>query len=461
MELKMPQMGYDMQEGTVVRWLKREGESVSEGEAIAEIETDKAVVEFESYASGVLRKVLVLEGATVPVGEPIAVVGGVDEDIGDEAPSSQAPETVEPPSQDEEEEEEQEEAAEPATSSIPLPGTIEPEPEAAPPAPPREVRASPVARRLAEERGYDLSDIAGTGPGGRITKDDVLAYEPTAEEPPEAPVEVEEPEAVTEQAPPAAAAEEAPAEPAAETEEEEPAAGIEEPPVAGDDDRLPITRMRQQIARVTVRSKQEKPHFYVSCEIDMTRAMELRVQVNEALESQGIRVSVNDLIIRACIDALKTYPKFNAFFEEDSIRMNDTINVGVAISLEEGLIVPAIMDCGEKSLTEIAQASKDLVERSNSGALHPQEYTGGTFAISNLGMYDVTSFVAIIQPPQTAVLAVGTVAKRPVVRGDHLAVAQTMNATLSADHRIVDGAEGAQFLVEVKRLLENPIGFFL
>ena len=461
MELKMPQMGYDMQEGTVVRWLKREGEPVSEGEAIAEIETDKAVVEFESYASGVLRKVLVLEGATVPVGEPIAVVGGVDEDIGDEAPSGQAPETVEPPSRDEEEEQE-EEAAEPATSSIPLPGTIEPEPEAAPPAPPREVRASPVARRLAEERGYDLSDIAGTGPGGRITKDDVLAYEPPAEEPPEAPVEVEEPEAVTEQDPPAAAAEEAPVEPAAEIEEEEaPAAVIEEPPVPGDDDRLPITRMRQQIARVTVRSKQEKPHFYVSSEIDMTRAMELRVQVNEALESQGIRVSVNDLIIRACIDALKTYPKFNAFFEEDSIRMNDTINVGVAISLEEGLIVPAIMDCGEKSLAEIAQASKDLVERSNSGALHPQEYTGGTFAISNLGMYDVTSFVAIIQPPQTAVLAVGTVAKRPVVRGDQLAVAQTMNATLSADHRIVDGAEGAQFLVEVKRLLENPIGFFL
>ena len=465
MELKMPQMGYDMQEGTVVRWLKQEGDSVSEGEAIAEIETDKAVVEFESYTSGVLRKVLVLEGATVPVGEPIAVVGGVDEDIGDEAPSSQAPETIEPPSQDEEEEEE-EEAAEPATSSIPLPGTVEPEPEAAPPAPPREVRASPVARRLAEERGYDLSNIAGTGPGGRITKDDVLAYEPPAEEPaaeelPEAPVEVQEPEAVTEQDPPTAAAEEAPVEPAAETEEEAPAAVIEEPPVPGEDDRLPITRMRQQIARVTVRSKQEKPHFYVSSEIDMTRAMELRTQVNEALESQGIRVSVNDLIIRACIDALKTYPKFNAFFEEDSIRMNDTINVGVAISLDEGLIVPAIMDCGEKSLTEIAQASKDLVERSNSGALHPQEYTGGTFAISNLGMYDVTSFVAIIQPPQTAVLAVGTVAKRPVVRGDHLAVAQTMNATLSADHRIVDGAEGAQFLVEVKRLLENPIGFFL
>ena len=469
----MPQMGYDMQEGTVVRWLKQEGEPVSEGEAIAEIETDKAVVEFESYASGVLRKVLVLEGATVPVGEPIAVVDGVDEDVGEESPTPPAPEPAEPTTQDDEDEqEEQEEEAEPASSSIPLPGAVEPEPEAAPPAPPREVRASPVARRLAEERGYDLSLIAGTGPGGRITKDDVLAHEPPAEEPaPAAPVaeeaqetpaeEAEEPAAETEEEAPSVApvAEEAPA---VETEEvETPSAGVEEPPVTEDDGRLPITRMRQQIARVTVKSKQEKPHFYVSCEIDMTRAMDLRAQINEALDAQGIRVSVNDLIIRACVDALKRYPKFNAFFEEGGIRTNDTINVGVAISLEEGLIVPAVMDCGEKSLAEIAQASKDLVERSNSGALHPQEYTGGTFAISNLGMYDVTSFVAIIQPPQTAVLAVGTVAKRPVVRGDQLAVAQTMNATLSADHRIVDGAEGAQFLVEVKRLLENPIGFFL
>ena len=231
-------------------------------------------------------------------------------------------------------------------------------------------------------------------PGGRITRDDVLAYEPPVEEPPEAPAEeIEEPAAETAEETPTAATvtEEAPAataeeveEPAAETEEETPAAG-DETSASEDDGRLPVTRMRQQIARVTVKSKQEKPHFYVSCEIDMTRAMELRAQVNEAIEGQGVRVSVNDLIIRGCVDALKRYPKFNAFFEEGGIRMNDTINVGVAISLEEGLIVPAIMDCGDKSLVEIAQASKDLVERSNSGALHPQEYTGGTFAISNLG----------------------------------------------------------------------------
>ena len=277
------------------------------------------------------------------MGEPIAVVNGVDEDGGEEIPSASAPEPTGPPAQDDEEE--QLEEPEPASASIPLPGTVEPEPEPAPPAPPREVRASPVARRLAEERGYDLASIAGTGPGGRITRDDVLAYEPPVEEPPEAPAEeIEEPAAETaEETPSATVTEETPAATAEEVEEpaaETPADG-DETPASEDDGRLPVTRMRQQIARVTVKSKQEKPHFYVSCEIDMTRAMELRTQVNEAIEGQGVRVSVNDLIIRGCVDALKRYPKFNAFFEEGGIRMNDTINVGVAISLEEGLIVPA------------------------------------------------------------------------------------------------------------------------
>ena len=417
----MPQMGYDMREGTVVRWLKSEGSAVTVGEPIAEIETDKAVVEFESYASGVLQRILVLEGATVPVGEPIAVVGEVGEELAEvvaESPAPPSPQLEAPV-----------EAPAAADSLAAAPSAVE-EPSSRP----TEVRASPIARRLAEERGVDLSRVSGTGPGGRITRDDVLAFTPAPAE--AAPVSTDAPAAAT----PAPSQEPVPA----------PAEGKE-----------PLSRMRQQIARVTVRSKQEKPHFYVSSEIDMTRAMEFRVQINEALEAQGVRVSVNDLIVKACVEALKTYPKFNAFFEEDGIQMNDAINVGVAIAQEEGLIVPAIMDCGGKSLADIAVASKDLVERSNSGTLHPQEYTGGTFAISNLGMFDVISFVAIIQPPQTAVLAVGTVAKRPVVRNDQVAIAQTMMATLSADHRIVDGAEGAQFLVEVKRLLENPMGFFL
>jgi len=185
--------------------------------------------------------------------------------------------------------------------------------------------------------------------------------------------------------------------------------------------------------------------------------MQLRQQINRDLESEGVRVTVNDLIIKACVEALKKYPKFNAYLEGDGIRMNDQVNVGVAIAEEEGLIVPAIMDCGGKSLRDIANASKDLAARATAGSLHSQEYTGGTFAISNLGMFDVTSFAAIIHPPQTAVVAVGTVTKRPVVKDDEIVVAQIMTTTLSADHRIVDGAEGARFLIEVKEQLQNPL----
>ena len=408
----MPQMGYDMQEGTVVRWLKAEGSEVKGGEPIAEIETDKAVVEFEAYASGVLHKILVPEGTTVPVGQAIAIIGAegesVDEAVAAAVAKAPTVETPAPPT-----------PAPPAKATVPSDG--------APPVPAAQVRASPVARRIAEERGIDLAQVVGTGPGGRVTKDDVLAVEPG--------------QAVAEDATP--------------TEVAEPA------PRAAPGEVIPLSRMRQQIARVTVRSKQEKPHFYVSADIDVTRAMELRHEVNQALEKEGVRITVNDLVIKACVEALKKYPKFNAYLQDDGIHMNEEINIGVAIAEEEGLIVPAIMDCASKSLKDIAAASKDLAERAKSGALHPQEYTGGTFAISNLGMFDVTSFVAIIHPPQSAVLAVGTVTKKPVVRDDEITIAQMMTATLSADHRIVDGAEGAQFLIEVKRLLESPLSMVL
>ena len=431
-------MGYDMHEGTVVRWLKSEGSEVNMGEPVAEIETDKAVVEFESYASGVLHKILVPEGTIVPVGQPIAVVGEPGEELPElvvevAAPGEELTEAVvDVAASGEELPEPVVEAAAPG-EELPK-SAVEaaaPAPEAparrdgAPPASPGEIRASPVARRLANERGIDLSQVEGTGPGGRVTKDDVLGFTGA-------------PSTAVTAAPPApAVAEAAPGE------------------------TIPLSRMRQQIARVTVRSKQEKPHFYLSSEIDMTRAMDLRQQINQVVEDEGVRVSVNDLIIKACVESLKRYPKFNAFFEEDGIRMNREINIGVAIAQEEGLIVPAIMDCASKSLKDIAVASKDLADRAGSGALHPQEYTGGTFAISNLGMFDVTSFMAIIHPPQTAVLAVGAVAKRPVVREDKIVVAQVMTATLSGDHRIVDGAEGALFINEVKRLLENPIGLWV
>ena len=188
----------------------------------------------------------------------------------------------------------------------------------------------------------------------------------------------------------------------------------------------------------------------------MTNAMSLRRQINDQLKDDGVRLTVNDLIVKACIQALQKYPKFNAYYETDGIQFNDEINIAVAIADEEGLIVPAILDCGEKSLRQISQMIKDLAARSSNGTLSPREYTGGTFAISNLGMFDVSSFVAIIHPPQSAVLAVGTVAEKPIVVDGEIEVGQVMTATISADHRIVDGAEGAQFLIEVKRLLQSP-----
>ena len=451
-ELTMPQMGYDMQEGTVVRWLKTEGSPVQMGEAVAEIETDKAVVEFESYGEGILLQILVAEGTTVPVGETIAIVGAESE-----VPVASTPDEPTPAV----------EAEPPVSTAIPLDPPAQPVStnggvvveDVTPPAPQGRLFATPAARKIAEEQAIDLKQIEGTGPRGRITKDDVLSF---ASQPVEAVAEalvtpviedapvheaVPEPESESVATPePVAAA--APPAPATESVSE---GGL-----------IPLSRMRQQIARVTVRSKSEKPHFYVNTDIDMTQVMALRGQINQSLSDEGIRVTVNDLIVKACVMTLKKYPKFNSFYQENGIKTNDAINIGVAIAIEEGLIVPALLDCGDKSLRELAAASKDLAERSANGTLSNQEYAGGTFAISNLGMFGVTSFVAIIQPPQSAVLAVGAVAKRPVVgEDDQIKVAQIMTATISGDHRIVDGAEGAQFVNEVKRLLENPLSLLV
>ena len=456
-ELTMPQMGYDMQEGTVVRWLKAEGSNVEIGEPVAEIETDKAVVEFESYAEGVLQKILVNEGTTVPVGEVIAIVGEDSEVVGTTAePESPAP-VAEP-----ELTEEETHAAIPlgAASTPPSDGTETPaEPEE--PSEPRRVLATPVARQIAAEAGIDLATVEGTGPGGRVTKDDVQRVvdampEPEPEPEPEAEAEPVEAEAEVD-AEPEAEPEPEPVEAEAEIEPEP-----EVEPEPADEELVPLSKMRQQIARVTIRSKSEKPHFYVNTDVDMTAAMALRAQINQAMAADGVRATVNDLIIAASVLALKRHPKFNAYYEDGGIRMNDDVNVGVAMAVEEGLILPAIVGAGDMSLREIAQASKDLSDRAQQGTLSPQEYSGGTFAVSNMGMMGVTSFVAIIQPPQSAVLAVGAVQKRPVVTDDdQIVVRQMMTATLSADHRIVDGAEGAMFLNEIKDLLENPLGIIL
>ena len=410
-ELTMPQMGYDMQEGTVVRWLKAEGSNVEIGEPVAEIETDKAVVEFESYAEGVLHKILVNEGTTVPVGEVIAIVGEDSEVVGTTAePESPAPVAEPEPA------EEETHAAIPlgAASVPPSDGTETP----AAPEEPGEVQrvlATPVARQIAAEAGIGLATVEGTGPGGRVTKDDVLrAVEAVSEAEPEAEPEPVEAEVEPEPEPVEAAAEvepePEPVEAAVEVEVE--AEPEPEPESEPDEELVPLSKMRQQIARVTIRSKSEKPHFYVNTDVDMTAAMALRAQINQAMAADGVRATVNDLIIAASVLALKRYPKFNAYYEDDGIRMNADVNVGVAMAVEEGLILPAIVGAGDMSLKEVAQASKDLSDRAQQGTLSPQEYSGGTFAISNMGMMGVTSFVAIIQPPQSAVLAVGAVQKR-------------------------------------------------
>jgi len=421
-ELKMPQMGYDMEEGTVVRWLKEEGSTVTRNEAVAEIETDKAVVEFESDSEGVLLKIVAPEGTIVPVGQTIAVVGSVGEEVSDVSDIliEQATATNDSETENSDPADDLEQFHE-TTEVINGPAT-------------GRILATPIARRIAEERSISLSNVSGSGPGGRITKKDIEEYEPDLPSQSAIPVPSE-----------------------TTIPKETVTANVEPVPAPfTQGEKQPISRMRQQIARVTVKSKTEKPHFYVSAEINMTDAMSLRRQINDQLKDDGVRLTVNDLIVKACIQALQKYPKFNAYYQDDGIQYNDKINIAVAIADDEGLIVPAIIDCGEKSLRQVSQMIKNLAERSSNGSLSSQEYTGGTFAISNLGMFDVSSFVAIIHPPQSAVLAVGTVSEKPIVVDGEITVGQVMTATISADHRIVDGAEGAQFLIEVKRLLQSP-----
>ena len=395
----MPQMGYDMREGTVIRWLKSEGDAVARGEVIAEIETDKATVEFEAYTAGVLRKIVAEQGIPIPVGQLIAVITDPDEPLAEDLLSQ--------PEQD-------------ATAA---PVEVPASPSPAPSPTTGEVRASPIARRLAREQGIDLALVGGTGPGGRITEKDIRDYTPPEAAPAPTPSE----------APPAAA-------PAGE--------------------RVELTRMRQAIARVTVKSKHEVPHFYIVADVDMTKAMTLRRDYNGALPAEN-RVSVNDFIIKACAIALQRHSKFNAFFRGDHLQMNSSVNIGIAIALEAGLIVAGVIGCQNKSLVEIATASKDLIARANRGTLRKEEYSDTTFSVSNLGTFDVDSFSAIIFPPHAAVLAVGTVKEQPVVRDGALAVAQMMKATLSTDHRVADGAEAAQFLVEIQKLLESPVNLLL
>ena len=396
-EVVMPQMGADMQEGTILRWLKREGDAVQRGEIIAEIETDKANVEIEAYESGILRRILLPEGTTVPVGQVIAVVAAPEDDIS-----------------------QYEAAAAPTVAA----GVARPEPVAAvperpPPAEAGRVHASPAARRLAEELGVDLSRVQGTGPDGRILRRDIEEAAAKA----------------VEAAPVAAAA----------------------PPVAVPPAAPAMSRMRQAIARRMTQSKREAPHYYLTMDIDMTEAERLRWQLNETAEGE-LHISVNDVIVKAVAKALQRHPIFNSWFVDGQVQRQEALNIGVAVALEEGLIAPAILNCDQKSLADIARASANLAERARSGVLKAEEYTGATFTVSNLGMYDVETLIAIIPPPQTAILGVGAVRKAPVVQDGEIVVRERMKVALSADHRVTDGALGARFLADIRNFLENPVG---
>jgi pyruvate dehydrogenase E2 component (dihydrolipoamide acetyltransferase) len=435
-KVMMPKLSDAMETGKVIQWLKREGEAVKGGDVIAEIETDKANVELEAFGSGVLRKILVEVGGQVPVGELIGIIADPTDDVSGvagaavtPAPAAPSPPAPPPPAP----------AVVPmeAYRSVPATSMVVP---AAPPAPAvpapasaGRVKASPLARKVAGQAGLDLRLIHGSGPGGRIVRRDVeaaVAAPGRAAAPSPAP-----PAAVA--AGPARAAFVIPARPEAEHED------------------VALSPIRAAIAKRMPLAKAPVPHFYVTAEVAMDRAWALREELN-ALEGQP-KVSVNDLVVKACALALRKNPGVNASFQGQGIRIHHRAHIGIAVALDEGLITPVLRDCDAKPLPQIAVESRDLAERARGGKLRVAEMTGATFSISNLGMFDVDEFSAIINPPEGAILAVGSVVEKPVVEGCEVRVGRRVKLTLSCDHRVVDGAMGARFLQDVKRLLQEPL----
>jgi pyruvate dehydrogenase E2 component (dihydrolipoamide acetyltransferase) len=416
--ISMPKLGFDMAEGTLVEWVKNVGDEVHDEDVIAIIETDKANVEVNPFKSGVLRQLLVEEGDIVPVGEPIAVIGSADEeiDLGNLGLGGEAAPARAPAAEEKEEAPEKEAPTEPAAP-----------PEA------REdgrVLASPVTRRMAEELGVDLGNVEGTGPGGRIIKRDLEAY-------------LQERERVPEKAP-------APPIPTPAHE-----------PSTDEYEAEPLSPMRKTIGRRMLESKTQAPHFYVTMEVDMAAAMALRRQLNTMMP-EDTKISVNDLLLKAAAIALREYPNLNASFGGDEIHVHNRINIGIAVARETGLLTTVVKDCDKKSLAQIAREAKALVARARDGRMQADDMVGGTFTVSNLGMFGVDDFVAIINPPQAAILATGAVKQVPVVTEDgELAVGLRMKVTVSADHRVTDGAEAAQFLQILKAALEEPMRLVL
>ncbi len=406
--ITMPKLGFDMQEGVLVRWVKTEGEPIQKGEVLAEIETDKATVEVESSTAGVVRQLLVHAGDVVPVGAPIAIIGGAEEKIERGAAPVSAPTAPGV-------------TAAPAVSAA-LPTAPAPAPAPQPLSPPAagRVKASPLAKKLAREKNIDLTGLQGSGPGGRIVRRDIEA-------------------AVSRQSPAAGL----PASP-------------EYPAIQPSDQMMAMSKLRQIIARRMSEAKQTVPHFYVTHEYKLDALLALRQQINEYLPEEE-KLSVNDFLVKAAALALRQFPSLNASFAGDRVIHHGAVNIGVAVAVENGLLTVVCRDADQKPLRQIAAEVRRMAAAARQGKVKSEDIEGSTFSISNLGMFDVENFAAIINPPEAAILAVGSARQVPVVEDGEIQISWRMKVTLSVDHRVSDGAEAAQFLQALAAFLETPI----
>lgn len=410
----MPKLGFDMREGVLVGWNKSVGDSVKKGEVVAEIESDKATLELEAQASGILLKLLASDGDVIPIGGNLAIVGQEGEDISGMAEEGVTVDeaVVEPIKKDEEVETK---ALAPETPAKVIAVSDEF---------PGGVKASPVARRVAKERGIDLQNINGTGPGGRIIRADVESFEEAA------PTVIKD---VPERVP---------------------------VPIGLESEEVPTSRLRQAIGRRMVESKTTVPHFYVTTDIDMAPALALRKEIN-ALIPEDQKVTVNDMIVKAAALTLGKFPNINASFAGDKIIRHGRINVGTAVAVEGGLLTVVQKNSDITPLTQVAVDNRAMIDRAREGKNRPADFEDGTFTVSNLGAFDVDHFIAIINPPDAAILAVGTASQVPVVVDDQLQIGWRMKATISADHRVTDGAEAARFIQEFKAIMEEPLRLLL
>ncbi|MEU0489874.1 dihydrolipoamide acetyltransferase family protein [Nocardiopsis sp. NPDC006139] len=433
-EIYMPRLSDTMEEGVISTWVKKVGDKVASGDVLVEIETDKAVMEYEAYEDGFLVKQAVSEGETVPIGAVIGVIADSPDAVPDDSGA--------PAAEEGSGEQAEENPAEPAAAAPEEPAAEEaPAPAGTPSGDGERPRTSPLARRLAKEYGLDITKIKGSGPRGRIVRADIEAAAKEG--------------AGAEAAAPAAQAAPAPAAPAA------PAAQAPSFDDGRASEEVPVGNVRKVIARRLTESKQQVPHFYLRRTIDAEALKTFRGQINEQLASTGAKISFNDLIVKASATALKLHPAVNSSWVDGRLLKHGRINVGVAVAVDAGLVVPVLHDTDKATLSEISSRTRELAGKARDGKLKPQEMSGGTFSVSNLGMFGVDSFSAVINPPEAAILAVGAMRQEAVVVDGEIAVRNRISLELSVDHRAVDGAVGAAFLKDLAEILEEPMRIIL